>query len=133
MKKLIWVVEKDILVLHEKLLARFGGSSGIRDRNLLDSAIHRPMQMEIYGEKDIFSMASALATGIIKNHPFLDGNKRTGFMSAYLFLEVNGNAFDEDEAVVVEKTLGLAAGEVSEADYAEWLRSSCRKKKKGKG
>lgn len=133
MKKLIWVVEKDILVLHEKLLARFGGSSGIRDRNLLDSAIHRPMQMEIYGEKDIFSMVSALATGIIKNHPFLDGNKRTGFMSAYLFLEVNGNAFDEDEAVVVEKTLGLAAGEVSEADYAEWLRSSCRKKKKGKG
>ena len=133
MKKLIWVVEKDILVLHEKLLARFGGSSGIRDRNLLDSAIHRPMQMQIYGEKDIFSMVSALATGIIKNHPFLDGNKRTGFMSAYLFLEVNGNAFDEDEAVVVEKTLGLAAGEVSEADYAEWLRSSCRKKKKGKG
>ena len=133
MKKLIWVVEKDILALHEKLLARFGGSSGIRDRNLLDSAIHRPMQMEIYGEKDIFSMVSALATGIIKNHPFLDGNKRTGFMSAYLFLEVNGNAFDEDEAVVVEKTLGLAAGEVSEADYAEWLRSSCRKKKKGKG
>ena len=133
MKKLIWVVEKDILVLHEKLLARFGGSSGIRDRNLLDSAIHRPMQMEIYGEKDIFSMVSALATGIIKNHPFLDGNKRTGFMSAYLFLEVNGNAFDEDEAVVVEKTLGLAAGEVSEADYTEWLRLSCRKKKKGKG
>ena len=133
MKKLIWVVEKDILALHEKLLARFGGSSGIRDRNLLDSAIHRPRQLEVYREKDIFSMASALATGIIKNHPFLDGNKRTGFMSAYLFLEVNGNAFDEDEAVIVEKTLGLAAGEVSEVDYAEWLRLSCRKKKKGKG
>jgi death-on-curing protein len=131
-KKLIWVVEKDILALHEKLLARFGGSSGIRDRNLLDSAIHRPMQMEVYGEKDIFSMASALATGIIKNYPFLDGNKRTGFMSAYLFLEVNGNVFDEDETAVVEKTLALAAGAVSEVDYAVWLRESCRKKKKGK-
>ena len=105
MKKLIWVVEKDILALHEKLLARFGGSSGIRDRNLLDSAIHRPMQMEIYGEKDVFSMASALATGIIKNHPFLDGNKRTGFMSAYLFLEVTGNAFDEDEATACDARL----------------------------
>ena len=91
------------------------------------------MQMEVYGEKNIFSMASALATGIIKNHPFLDGNKRTGFMSAYLFLAVNGNAFYEDEAAVVEKTLGLAAGAVSETDYAEWLRLSCRKKKKGKG
>ena len=75
----------------------------------------------------------ALGGGIIKNHPFLDGNKRTGFLAAALFLECNGQSFSSSEQDVVLKTLGLAAGEVSEADYADWLRLSCRKKKKGKG
>ncbi|MCX6935209.1 MAG: type II toxin-antitoxin system death-on-curing family toxin [Verrucomicrobia bacterium] len=133
MKQPIWVLEKDILATHEKLLARFGGSSGLRDANLLDSVLHRPQQMEAYGEKDLFTMAAALATEIIKNHPFLDGNKRTGFMSAYIFLGANGEDFDAEETSVVEKTLALAAGALTEVEYAEWLRVSCRKKKKKSG
>ena len=105
----------------------------MRDSGLLESALHRPENAHAYGERDIFILASALGGGIIKNHPFLDGNKRTGFLAAALFLECNGQSFSSSEQDVVLKTLGLAAGEVSEADYAEWLRLSCRKKKKGKG
>ena len=121
MKKLIWVVEKDILVLHEKLLARFGGSSGIRDRNLLDSAIHRPMQMEIYGEKDIFSMASALATGIIKNHPFLDGNKRTALGACLVFLRLNGVETKPDGPQWEQLVLDVAASRIDREETTKRL------------
>ena len=125
----IWLREDEILATHEKLLARFGGTSGLRDRNLLESALCRPEEMEAYGEKDIFIMAAGLGGGIIRNHPFLDGNKRTGFMAAYIFLGINGEEFDADEVSVVEKTLALAAGAISEAEYAGWLRVSCPKKR----
>ena len=121
MKKLIWVVEKDILVLHEKLLARFGGSSGIRDQNLLDSAIHRPMQMEIYGEKDIFSMASALATGIIKNHPFLDGNKRTALGACLVFLRLNGVETKPDGPEWEQLVLDVAASRIDREEPTKRL------------
>ena len=104
----------------------------MRDSGLLESALHRPQNAYAYGEKDVFILASVLGAGIVKNHPFLDGNKRTGFLAAALFLESNGESFQSTEENVVLKTLALAAGAVSEADYAEWLRLSCRKKKKGK-
>ncbi len=104
----------------------------MRDLGLLESALHRPQNAYVYGQKDIFILASVLGTGIVKNHPFLDGNKRTGFVAAALFLESNGESFQSTEEDVVLKTIALAAGAVSEADYAEWLCLSCRKKKKGK-
>ena len=133
MSGLVWVARETLFSLHEASIARFGGTLGMRDSGLLESALHRPQNAHAYGEKDIFILASALGGGIIKNHPFLDGNKRTGFLAAALFLECNGQSFSSIEQDVVLKTLGLAAGEVSEAEYAKWLRLSCRKKKKGKG
>lgn len=120
-----WVDRADCLAFHETMLARFGGLPGIRDDGLLESALHRPRQLFAYGEPDLFDLAAAYALGIVKNHPFLDGNKRAGFMAAALFLEYNGETFHAPESEVVLQTLGLAAGAVSEKAYAKWLRASC--------
>lgn len=121
----VWVDEQDCLSLHEALVARFGGLAGIRDRGLLESALHRPLNMVAYGEADLCKLAAAYATGIVKNHPFLDGNKRTGFVTAALFLESNGLHFSAPEEEVVIQTRALAAGEIGEAEYARWLADSC--------
>lgn len=121
----VWVDGADCHAFHEDLLARFGGLAGIRDEGLLDSALNRPVQLFNYGDPSIFDMAAAYASGIVKNHPFLDGNKRSGFMAAALFLESNGHRFTAPETEVVERTLALAAGAISEGEYAEWLERSC--------
>lgn len=120
-----WIPEEALLAIHEALLERFGGSGGIRDAGLLDSALNRPRQHHAYGTDDLFALAASLACGIVKNHPFVDGNKRTGFMAAYAFLEANGLSFGATEEEVVERTLALAAGAIGEEDYADWLRRSC--------
>ena len=86
----IWLSKAVVLAVHEKLLAEHGGSAGLRDSGLLDSALARPRQLHAYGAPDTCDSATAYAAGIIRNHPFVDGNKRTGFMCAYLFLAENG-------------------------------------------
>jgi death on curing protein len=129
-KEPIWIDEADCLAFHEEMLARFGGLGGIRDRGLLDSALNRPLHLFAYGKPGLFELAAAYAAGIIKNHPFLDGNKRAGFMAAALFLEVNDLEFSAPEEQAVLQTLGLAAGEVSERAYAAWLKASCKRRKK---
>jgi death-on-curing protein len=116
-----WVDREDCLAMHEKLLDRFGGLKGIRDEGLLDSALNKPKHQYSYGSPSIFQMAAAYALGIVKNHPFLDGNKRTGFIAAALFIESNGFSFQATEEEAVLQTLALAAGETSEADYADWM------------
>ena len=121
----VWIPEQALLAIHEGLLSMFGGSPGIRDPGLLDSAMNRPRQLFTYETADLVSLAASLACGIVKNHPFIDGNKRTGFMAAYTFLEANGLSFNAPEEEVVERTLALAAGAIGEAEYAEWLRRSC--------
>lgn len=126
MKTPAWVDLDDCLAFHEEMLSRFGGLSGIRDKGLLDSALARPQQLFAYGEPSLFDLAAAYASGIIRNHPFLDGNKRAGFLAAALFLEVNGFRFTAPEEEVVVQTLGLAAGAVSESAYAAWIEKSCR-------
>ena len=126
MKEPIWL-RKDVLVaVHERLLAEHGGSTGIRDEGLLESALGRPQDLFAYGKPTLFNLASAYACGVIKNHPFVHGNKRTGFMAAYLFLGRNGYAFEAAEGDVVIKTLAVAAGELDEQHYAEWLKSNSR-------
>ena len=115
-----------IHALHEELLGRFGGLSGVRDEGLLDSALGRPQNLFAYGEPSIFEMAAEYAVGIVENHRFLDGNKRTGFMATYIFLGVNGQDFSASEEQVVIQTIGLAAGEVSGDEYATWLEASCK-------
>lgn len=91
----------------------------------MDAATGRPRQQHAYGEKSLAKLA-AYAVGIVQGHPFVDGNKRTGFMAAAAFLELNGRVFAAPEVEVVLQTLGLAAGEVSEGQYAEWLEKSTR-------
>ena len=131
MKEPHWLPLEVILAMHEALLDRFGGLAGIRDEGLLDSALNRPRHLFLYGKPSLCELAAAYALGIVKNHPFLDGNKRTGFMAAYTFLRINNHAFHSSEEMVVLQTRALAAGEISESDYAAWLKdvSKARRKK----
>ena len=121
MSEPVWVDREDCLAMHEKLLERFGGLKGIRDEGLLESALNKPRHLFSYGKPTVFEMAASYAVGIVKNHPFLDGNKRTGFVAAALFIEANGFSFQASEEEAVLETLALAAGESTEADYAAWL------------
>jgi death-on-curing protein len=121
MNEPVWITREDCLAYHESLLERFGGLSGIRAESLLDSAINRPKHLFAYGKPSVFQMAASYAHGIVKNHPFLDGNKRAGFIAAALFIETNGYRFQAPEEEAVLETLALAAGETSEEAYATWL------------
>jgi len=117
----VWLDREDCLAMHEKLIERFGGLQGIRDEGLLDSALNKPLHVFNYGKPTVFELAASYALGIVKNHPFLDGNKRTGFVAAALFIEANGFSFQATEEEAVLETLALAAGERAEADCAAWL------------
>jgi death on curing protein len=132
MKEPQWLLRETVLALQERLLAEFGGLSGLRDAGLLDSALARPRQLFAYGKPSAFELAAAYAYGLIRNHPFLDGNKRIGFTAAVAFLEVNGCRFTASEADATLKTLALAARELDEAGYAAWLRENSRKASRGK-
>ncbi len=118
------MIKEVVLAAHEEMLAMFGGPVGMRDEGLLESALHRPQQLFSYGEPTLFELAAAYAVGIVKNHPFLDGNKRSGFLTAYIFLEANGISFSAPEEEVVVQTVALAAGEIGVAEYAAWLTSN---------
>jgi death-on-curing protein len=126
MKEPYWLTRSECLLLHDMMLEQYGGCSGIRDEGLLESALARPQQLYHYGKPSMPEMAAAYTAGIVKNHPFLDGNKRTGFMMGAGFLERNGYEFTASEAEVVIRTLALAAGETSEADYATWLEENSK-------
>lgn len=125
MNEPVWITHGECHAVHAEMLARFGGLDGVRDDGLLDSALNRPKNLFAYGSTDLIAMAGAYAAGIIKNHPFLDGNKRTGFLVAALFLETNGMRFLSTEEEVVERTLALAAGAITEDEYTFWLRGVC--------
>lgn len=127
MKEPVWLDRADCLAIHEMILAQHGGLAGVRDEGLLESALAKPQNLFAYGSQTFPEMAAGYAAGIILNHPFLDGNKRTGFMMAATFLELNGLAFTASEESVVEKTLALAAGRLKEAGYASWLKDNARK------
>ena len=114
MKEPIWLRKDVLLAVHDRLLSEHGGSSGIRDEGLLDSALGRPQNLFAYGKPTVFELASAYACGIIRNHPFIDGNKRTGFMAAYLFLGRNGYELTATETEVVLKTLAVAEGKMND-------------------
>jgi death-on-curing protein len=113
-----------VLIAHDEALAAHGGASGVRDMGLLESALARPQNQFAYGETDVAALAAACAFGIVRNHPFVDGNKRTAFMTAILFLERNGRRFIAHEVDATLKTLALAASEIDEAEFAAWLRDN---------
>ncbi len=117
-----WLSRQAIEIIHDEQLAEHGGAGGLRDAGLLESALARPRNLFAYGEADIFSLAAAYAAGIVRNHPFVDGNKRTGFLAAYSFLSVNGLELNAPQAEAVVMTLGLASGEMPEEGFAAWLR-----------
>jgi death-on-curing protein len=122
-----WITREECLAIHEMMMAQHGGLGGVRDEGLLDSALSKPRNLFAYGRPRHAEMAASYAAGIILNHPFLDGNKRAGFMLAAVFLEVNGYKLTATEESVVENTLALAAGRLKEKDYAAWLKDNCRK------
>lgn len=120
-----WLSKSTILSFHNELLNRFGGATGIRDEGMLESALGKPKQLFHYSQPSMPEMAANYAAGIMKNHPFVDGNKRSGFIAAALFLETNGFKFKATEAEAVLQTLALAAGELKEVGYAQWLEANC--------
>lgn len=117
----VWIGLHDCLAIHEILIARFGGASGVRKPDALQSAIDRPKNLFVYEKATIPEMAASIASGIITNHPFVDGNKRTGFVAAITFIEANGFIFNADEIDAYKFTMALAAGEITESQYAEFL------------
>jgi death-on-curing protein len=127
MKEPVWVLREVVFTLHEQSLAQFGGSAGVRDEGLLDSALGKPHNLFAYGKPNLFDLATSYAFGLVKNHPFIDGNKRTGFIVAVLFLELNGCRFYAGEVDATVCALALAAGEMSEAAYAEWLKANSKR------
>jgi death-on-curing protein len=130
-KQPVWIDERDTLALHDRLLALHGGAVGLRDDGLLKSALARPQQHFAYAESpDIVDMAAAYMGGIVRNHPFLDGNKRTGFVVGVLFLELNGYRFSASEEDAAQVVLELASGNLDEAGDIAFLRAHASLRKK---
>ena len=124
MTEVIWIDLPEVLAIHGRQLDEHGGASGVRDDGLLESALARPQPLFTYGEPDVFDLAAAYTAGIVRNHPFVDGNKRTGFVVGILFLELNGPTFTASEADAAQAVLGFAAGEITDDEFASWLRSN---------
>jgi death on curing protein len=123
MSQWTWLEEPVVWAIHEAQLAEHGGSAGVRDAGLLASALARPLNLAAHGEADAAALAAAYGFGVARNHPFIDGNKRTAFVCCELFLTLNGQLLVADDALCVSTMLALAAGELPEADFAAWLRT----------
>jgi death-on-curing protein len=119
-----WILRETVLALHEQLLAEFGGSKGMRDEGLLNSALDRAENLFVYGQPALSELAAAYSFGLVKNHPFVDGNKRIGFAIAAVFLQLNARMLVATEVDAVIQTLALASGEIGEKEYANWLELS---------
>lgn len=118
----VWLSHELILAVHDEQLAAHGGAQGIRDPGLLDSALARPMNHASYGEPDIAEIAALYAISLIRNHPFIDGNKRTAYVALEACLRLNGCRFPVSDAEAVVATLQLAAGELSDDEFVLWVR-----------
>jgi death-on-curing protein len=121
--KWVWVATEVALAAHAEQLAEHGGGEGVRDAGLLESAMARPRNLADYGDPDAAALAAAYAFGIARNHPFVDGNKRTAAVVSETFLVLNGHALEASDAELVVAMLALAAGELSEDELADWFRA----------
>jgi death-on-curing protein len=119
-----WLATRLVIAIHDEQLAIHGGSQGLRDASLLDSALDRPRNKWAYEQADLASLAAAYGFGIARNHPFVDGNKRTSLLAIYTFLGLNGVDFVVPETDAAAIILSLAAGEVSEESLARWIRDN---------
>jgi death on curing protein len=122
----LWVAHEVAVAAHAEQLAEHGGGEGVRDERLLESAMARPQNLAAYGEPDAASLAAAYAFGIARNHPFVDGNKRTAAVVSETFLVLNGLSLDATDAELVVAFLALAAGELGEDEIADWFRERLR-------
>jgi death-on-curing protein len=118
-----WLNRKVLLLLHDESLAEHGGASGLRDEGLLDSALARPLNLALYEQPDVASLAASYGVGLAKNHAFVDGNKRAAFLAIGLFLMVNGFRLMATQAEATLTILDVAAGEIDEATLAQWIRT----------
>lgn len=117
-----WLSLDIALAVHDRQLAEHGGPTGVRDQGMLESALARPLNQWTYGEDDLCALAAAYAYGIARNHPFTDGNKRTAWVFARLFLMLNGQTLSFTPRMAIEVVLALAAGELGEDELADWFR-----------
>jgi len=122
---IVWLEKAFALAIHDRQLAEHGGSAGVRDEGLLESALARPQQLFAYGEPapDLADLAAALTHGLARNHPFVDGNKRTAAVCCETFVELNGATIEADDAELFGQYLPLAEGKLAERDFAAWLRA----------
>ena len=125
---IVWIERALVLALHERQLAEHGGGIGVRDEGLLESALARPQQLHAYGDPppDLAALAASLAFGLARNHPFVDGNKRTAAVACELFLVLNDAALQASNIELYPVYLSLAEGSLSEAEFADWLRQRLR-------
>ncbi len=127
MTAIIWIEESVVLALHEEQLSEHGGAIGLRDLGLLQSALARPQHLVAYEQPDMAALAAAYGHGIVRNHPFIDGNKRVAFTVTELFLALNGHELVADDATCVVTILRLAEGRLSEAAFADWIRANLKR------
>ena len=118
----VWIDAAVLRAVHEEQLVEHGGAPGVRDIGLFESALARPRHQAMYGEPDLAALAAAYGYGLARNHPFVDGNKRTAFVAIELCLLLNGQQLAADDAACVLTALALAAGELTEDELAAWLR-----------
>jgi death on curing protein len=128
-RKWIWLDADVLRAVHEEQLAEHGGATGTRDEGLFESALARPENLAAYGKPDASDLAAAYGFGIARNHPFIDGNKRTAFVAVELFFDLNGFDLVAEDADCVLTMLAVAAGQMDEAAFADWLRQHIQKRK----
>ena len=123
-----WTDRQALVLLHDESLAEHGGSPGLRDENLLESALARPQNLAVCGAPDFADFAAAYGIGVAKNHPFVDGNKRAAFLAVGLFLALNGCRLASTQLDATMTMLGVAAGDIGETAFAAWIREHSRKR-----
>jgi death-on-curing protein len=123
MKEPVWVLPSVVLRIHDAQLAEHGGSAGLRDEGLLESALHQLQNLFAYGDPSLFDLATAYAERLVKNHPFIDGNKRTAYVVMVLFLKLNGYELIASKEERVVKFIQLASSQITTIDFANWLKT----------
>jgi death on curing protein len=124
-----WIDRRALELLHDESLATHGGASGLRDVGLLESALARPLHLAAYCNPEVWDLAAAYGFGLVKNHAFVDGNKRAAFLAVGMFLALNGYRLTASQADATVTMLALAAGQMDEATFARWLRQHAQKRK----
>ncbi len=124
-----WVDRRALELLHDESLATHGGAGGLRDEGLFESALARPLHLAAYGSPDVWDLAASYGIGLAKNHPFVDGNKRTAFLAVGMFHVLNGWRLTAPQADATLTMLAVASGQMDEAAFARWLRQHGQKRK----